>query len=160
MSCIPLTFENISWVITAHTKEKKVFKKTQKKAQNSALKFEKHTKSMKNIFLNYFARAVAETFLRVTKLINFIRFFLCRIFFKINCSSETEAAKLFESTTHKCLWIYLNLLLSFLDYHFWEIFVIIFEFQNSELKKFIEHARPTFRVHFKNLARGARASHP
>eukprot|EP00493_Phyllostaurus_siculus_P010460 UN10603 len=56
---------------------------------------------MKMLYFKIFARTLAQTFLRVMKLISFLRFFLCRNIF----SPEAEIAKLFESTKHKCLHI-------------------------------------------------------
>ena len=63
------------------------------------------------------------------------------------------------------LLIYLNLLLSFLDYkfwerdlHFWEIFVIIFEFQKSKLRNSFESARGAWRARFQIFERISKLS--
>ena len=74
--------------------EKNKKESEKKKAQNRTLKFEKHAKTMKNFFWNFFARALAQTFLRVVKLISFLRFFLCRNSFQSNFLSRRRDSKI------------------------------------------------------------------
>ena len=109
-------WQTISFFITAlkkqlkKSKNKKSKKKSKKKSRNKeienrALKFEKHTKSMKIFFEIFLLELWRKHFWESWNSSASSDSSFAEIFFKIIFSPEAEIAKLFESTKHKCLHI-------------------------------------------------------
>ena len=79
-----------------------------KKAQNRALKFAKHRKSMKILFEMFLLELSPKHFWKSWNSSGSSNSFSVEIFFKINFSPETGIANFFESKKRKFLHILLN----------------------------------------------------